>query len=82
MIKRMSIFHIQNNKLTVIREKDINLERDIQKLTEGNLETIFNLQFVSTEFPLQNFRIDTLALPGSASFFASKRQVLMFRTCA
>ena len=65
----MPIFNIQQNKLTSIREKDINLEKDIQKLTEENLETVFSLQFVSTEFSLQNFRIDTLAFDNEANAF-------------
>lgn len=57
----MAIFNIQKQKLSLIKEKPISLEKDIQKLTEGNLETIFGLRFISTEFPVQDFRIDTLA---------------------
>lgn len=33
----------------------------MQKLTEQNLEQLFNLQFVETEFSVDNLRIDTLA---------------------
>lgn len=65
----MAIFSIQNKKLLPIREKDIDLEKDIQKLTEENLETIFGLQFVSTEFALQNFRIDTLTFDKETNAF-------------
>lgn len=65
----MAIFNIQNNKLTSIRERDINLEKDIQRLTEENLETVFSLQFVSTEFSLKSFRIDTLAFDKEANAF-------------
>jgi len=65
----MAIFNIQNRKLSPIREKSIDLEKDIQKLTEENLEVIFGLQFVSTEFALQNFRIDTLAFDKEANAF-------------
>ncbi len=57
----MAIFNIQKQKLSLIKEKRIDLERDIQRLTEGNLETVFGLRFISTEFPVQSFRIDTLA---------------------
>ncbi len=63
------IFNIQNQKLSPIREKEIDLEKDIQKLTEENLETIFRLQFVSNEFPLKNFRIDTLSFDKEANAF-------------
>lgn len=65
----MAIFNIQNQKLLPIREKEIDLEKDIQKLTEENLETVFGLQFVSSEFALQNFRIDTLAFDKEANAF-------------
>lgn len=65
----MAIFNIQNRKLLPIREKDIDLEKDIQSLTEENLETVFGLRFVITEFSLQNFRIDTLAYDKEANAF-------------
>lgn len=65
----MPIFNIQNSKLSLIKEKEIKLERDIQRLTEENLALIFELQFVSTEFSLQNFRIDTLAFDEEAKAF-------------
>ncbi len=58
-----------DKKLRPIQEQKIDLERDIQRLTEDNLETIFGLQFVSTEFTLQNFRIDTLAFDKESNSF-------------
>jgi len=57
----MSIFKISDKKLIPIKEKTIDLERDIQKVTEKNIETIFGLIFISSEFSLQNMRLDTLA---------------------
>lgn len=57
----MPIFKINKNNLTSIKEVDIKLEKDLQSLTEKNLKTIFGLDFVSSEFALHNFRIDTLA---------------------
>ena len=57
----MPLFRKDNSTLSVIKEKNIDLERDIQKLTEANLNCVFSLEFVSTEFALHNFRIDTLA---------------------
>lgn len=57
----MSLFKKDSNKLSIIQEKKIDLEKTVQKLTEGNLDNIFSLEFVSTEFALHNFRIDTLA---------------------
>lgn len=57
----MPLFKKDNSTLSVIKEKNIDLERDIQKLTEANLNCVFGLEFVNTEFALHSFRIDTLA---------------------
>lgn len=56
----MAIFRKQNDRLIKIREKSIVLEKQIQKITEDNLGEIFNLEKVSSEFSLNNLRIDTL----------------------
>lgn len=56
----MGIFKIKNNRLKKIKEKEALLEKDIQKLTELNLDEIFKLEHVSSEFSLKNLRIDTL----------------------
>jgi len=65
----MPIFKVDQTKLTPIKEKSIDLEKDIQKLTEENLETIFGYKFVCSEFQLNNLRIDTLAFdPENNSF--------------
>lgn len=57
----MPLFRINGNKLNKTRERDIDLEKDIQLLTEKNLSEVFGLEFVASEFNLENFRIDTLA---------------------
>jgi len=57
----MPLFNINKEKLEPIKKVPFANERDMQKLTEDNLETIFNLEFVATEFQLKNFRMDTLA---------------------
>lgn len=57
----MQLFKHTIGKLTEISEKSFDLERDLQKLTENNLELIFWLKFIATEFSLHEFRIDTLA---------------------
>lgn len=65
----MPIFSIQNKVLKPIAEKKFDLEKDIQKLTEENLEKIFGLKFVSSEFRLKDFRIDTLAFDPETNSF-------------
>lgn len=65
----MAIFKIEKNKLVSISEKKINLEKDIQKLTEENLEIIFGYKFIASELKVDNFRFDTLAWnPETKSF--------------
>ncbi|MBE7515597.1 MAG: hypothetical protein HS105_03150 [Chloracidobacterium sp.] len=66
----MPLFNIDIvNKLEQIRELPFKLEKEIQELTEQNLTTIFGLNFVRSEFALNNFRIDTLAFDKDASSF-------------
>lgn len=57
----MALFNIDSKNLTRIKEKPFKLEKEIQKLTEDNLEIIFGLEFVKSEFQLNQFRIDSLA---------------------
>lgn len=65
----MALFHIKNKILFPIGEQKFDLERDIQILTEANLQKVFGLTFVSgatnQEFSVraqeQDFYIDTLA---------------------
>ena len=65
----MAIFNINDKKLVPIKELKIDLEKDLQTLTEDNLEIIFGLKNVSTEFALHNFRIDTLAFDNETKSF-------------
>lgn len=57
----MQLYQTRKNVLEPIERDSFKLERDIQSLVESNLETIFGLQFVSSEFPVAEFRIDTVA---------------------
>lgn len=65
----MAIFTIKNGKLDRIKQSIFKLEKDIQKLTEENLQIIFNLQLVKSEFALNGLRIDTLAYDNENSCF-------------
>lgn len=57
----MALYKITNKKLAQIKEKKIDLEKDIQQLTEDNLDVIFGYKFVCSEFRIDTFRFDTLA---------------------
>ena len=57
----MPIYSIDDEKLTPIRHVKFKNERELQTLTEKNLGELFGLKFVSSEFQVDNLRIDTLA---------------------
>ncbi len=66
----MPTFKLLNkHKLQLIKEETFKLEKDIQKLTEQNLGSIFGLELVRNEFSLTNFRIDTLAFDNESWSF-------------
>lgn len=60
---------INTEKLDSIQEQQFKLEKDMQRVTEKNLQAVFNLHFVKTEFSLNNFRIDTLAFDSETNSF-------------
>ena len=57
----MPLFKLQNKIVQTIKETSFDLEKDIQKIVEDNLEKIFGLKFISSEFTVHGLRIDTLA---------------------
>ena len=57
----MDIYKVSNQgNLDVINKISFKNEKEIQSLIEKNLETLFNLKFVETEFVCKQFRFDTL----------------------
>lgn len=56
----MALYDINGDKLTPSKI-DFDRESKLQRLTENNLEELFDLQFVQTEFEYKHLRIDTLA---------------------
>ncbi len=65
----MLLYQINNENLTPIKKVEIKKEKDLQTLTENNLEELFNLKFIATEFTVDNFRIDTLAFNEETNSF-------------
>jgi predicted transport protein len=56
----MAIYKL-GQKLDFIKELPFKYEKEIQTIIENNLNTLLHLDFIRTEFALNNFRIDTLA---------------------
>lgn len=65
----MTLFKLSKTSLKIIKEKRIDLEKTLQSTIENNLNEIFGLQFVCSELPLHNFRIDTLAFDKETNSF-------------
>ena len=57
----MQLFQNTENVLNPLERESFKLERDIQSLVENNMDTLFGLEFVSTEFSIAEFRLDSLA---------------------
>lgn len=65
----MALYNLQNQKLRIVKEESFKLEKDIQLTTEKNLEYIFGLKFIKSEFSLNALRIDTLAFNNDSKSF-------------
>ncbi len=57
----MSLYKFNKNSLTPIKKLKFENEKELQNITEDNLEEIFGLKFIDSEFPISEFRLDTLA---------------------
>jgi len=65
----MILYSSQSDKLKAINENPFKLEKDIQKLFEGNLSILMGLELVKSEFVIKNRRIDTLAFDKQTNGF-------------
>lgn len=65
----MQLYINKSWKLEQIKEIWFKLEKEMQNLTENNLENIFWLEFIKSEFSLNNLRIDTLAFDNENNSF-------------
>lgn len=65
----MPVFSATGGKLVEISEIPFKLEKDLQRLVEENMKTIFGLDFVKSEFELNNLRIDSLGFDNEAKAF-------------
>lgn len=66
----MRFFSIHKSQnLTSINKKPFSLEKQIQTLTESNIDKIFGWEFIQTEYALNSFRIDSLCFDKEANAF-------------
>jgi len=65
----MAHYIFEKAKLKNLSENPFKLENEIKKLVEDNISLLFDLQFVRSEFQLNDLRIDTLAYDIQSSSF-------------
>ena len=56
----MIVYEIDDDKLQLIEPSIFSTEKDIQNLVENNIEEIFNMKFVASEYRIREFRFDTV----------------------
>lgn len=66
----MPLFKISGGSLTPIKLSSFKREKDIQSITEKNLEVIFGLKFVCSEFLVGHFRLDTIGFDEEINSFS------------
>ena len=64
-----NFFKLKNNKLDPMNSIPFRMEKEIQNLVENNLEELFNLTFLSTEFRIKNQIFDTLCFDEDSKSF-------------
>lgn len=65
----MALYQLSNLKMKEIKEEVFAKEKQLQELIEENLESLFNLDFVASEFTVGNFRLDTVAYNSDTKSF-------------
>jgi len=65
----MDVYSIKKNSINTIELIPFENEREIQDLVEGNTETLFGVEFVSSEFKIEEFRIDSLCFNNETNSF-------------
>ncbi|WOK09620.1 DUF5655 domain-containing protein [Imperialibacter roseus] len=65
----MDLYKLNKTKLEEVKNVPFQLEKDIQSLVEENIQVLFGLEFVKTEFQLNGLRIDTLGFDQQSKSF-------------
>jgi len=65
----MPLYKLFDKRLELVKEYPFKLEKEIQKVVEANLGSLFGLQNVCNEFQIGNLRIDTLAFDKESKSF-------------
>ncbi len=65
----MRIYKIENRNIKPINTETFDFEKEIRKVFENNLDELFSLTFVKSEFKVKNVGIDTLGFDEELNAF-------------
>ena len=65
----MDLYKIKRNTLEPIEKEPFKLEKEIQSVVESNIETLFGIEFVKSEFSLGGFRLDSICFDNETNSF-------------
>ena len=65
----MDLYSLNNKKLKPVELNPFGKEKEIQELVEKNTDLLFGVDFVSSEFTIDEFRIDTLCFDNDSNSF-------------
>ena len=65
----MDAYKLTDGQLRALEREPFKLELDIHRLVEPNLESLFQLEYVASEFAVGDFRLDTLAFDRESRSF-------------
>jgi len=65
----MKLYSLSEGSLKRVATSAFKLEKEIQEIVEKNTRELFGLEFVSSEFAVENFRLDTLCYSEESNSF-------------
>ena len=65
----MKLYRQKKKRLSAVSLQNFQTEKEIQSVVENNLDTLFGLTLVSSEFIVREFRLDTLAFDDENNAF-------------
>jgi hypothetical protein len=65
----MDLYKIEANGLEPVQSDQFKLEREIQSLVESNMESLFELKMITSEFSVGDFRLDSLCFDEETNSF-------------
>ena len=65
----MDLYRVDGGGLEAVQSDQFKLEREIQTLVESNMESLFNIKLIASEFSVGDFRLDSLCFDEESNSF-------------